>query len=416
MAQAQAQLSNARATYERTKNLFAQKFVSQSALDQAEAGYRAAEAQMKAASANRGQATTGRSFTVIQSPLTGVVAERLTELGEMAAPGKPLLTIYDPKGMRVVASIPQYKLAELRGNVRAKVEFPDTGKWVDATEVELLPVADARTHVVRARVQLPDNLPGVVPGMFARAHFVIGQAKKLVMPQRAVVKRGELTGVYVLDDSGVPQLRQVRTGESFAGGLIEVLAGLAAGEKVSLEPVKAGITLKQARARVGHPASGNRQAQFECEPPRPQMGISGRIAAHFQRNSLTPLIALIALLLGLFAILVTPREEEPQINVTMANVFIPFPGASAKDVESLVARPAEQVLSRICRHRARVFGVAPRHGGDHRAVRGRRGPDPGAGAALRHHQLAPATGCRPTSASASRSSSRRASTTCPSSR
>ncbi|MBI3522918.1 MAG: efflux RND transporter permease subunit [Betaproteobacteria bacterium] len=77
------------------------------------------------------------------------------------------------------------------------------------------------------------------------------------------------------------------------------------------------------------------------------MGLSGRIAEFFLRNSMTPLIALIALLLGAFAVLVTPREEEPQINVTMANVFIPFPGASAKDVEALVARPAEQVLSRI---------------------------------------------------------------------
>ena len=77
------------------------------------------------------------------------------------------------------------------------------------------------------------------------------------------------------------------------------------------------------------------------------MGISGRIVALFQRNALTPLIALVALLLGLFAVLVTPREEEPQINVTMANVLIPFPGASVKDVESLVSRPAEQVLSRI---------------------------------------------------------------------
>jgi len=77
------------------------------------------------------------------------------------------------------------------------------------------------------------------------------------------------------------------------------------------------------------------------------MGISGRIAEFFLRHSMTPLIALIALLLGAFAVLVTPREEEPQINVTMANVFIPFPGASAKDVEALVSRPAEQVLSRI---------------------------------------------------------------------
>ncbi len=77
------------------------------------------------------------------------------------------------------------------------------------------------------------------------------------------------------------------------------------------------------------------------------MGLSGRIARFFLTSQLTPLIALIAALLGLFAILITPREEEPQINVTMANVFIPFPGASAKDVEALVATPAEQVLSQI---------------------------------------------------------------------
>jgi len=77
------------------------------------------------------------------------------------------------------------------------------------------------------------------------------------------------------------------------------------------------------------------------------MGISGRIAAYFLQTRLTPLIALVALLLGIFAVAVTPREEEPQINVTMANVFIPFPGATARDVESLVAIPAEQVLSRM---------------------------------------------------------------------
>ncbi|MDI6749891.1 MAG: efflux RND transporter permease subunit [Rhodocyclaceae bacterium] len=77
------------------------------------------------------------------------------------------------------------------------------------------------------------------------------------------------------------------------------------------------------------------------------MGISGRIAEFFLRNALTPLVALVALLLGVFATLITPREEEPQINVTMANVFIPFPGATVKDVENLVARPAEQVLARI---------------------------------------------------------------------
>src|SRR5512132_609578 len=77
------------------------------------------------------------------------------------------------------------------------------------------------------------------------------------------------------------------------------------------------------------------------------MGISGRIAKFFQDSQLTPLAALVALLLGLFAVAITPREEEPQINVTMANVFVPFPGASARDVEALVAGPAEQVLSQM---------------------------------------------------------------------
>jgi multidrug efflux pump subunit AcrB len=78
-----------------------------------------------------------------------------------------------------------------------------------------------------------------------------------------------------------------------------------------------------------------------------RLGLSGRIAALFQSAQITPLLALVALLLGLFAVLVTPREEEPQINVTMANVLIPFPGASARDVEQMVATPAEQVLSQI---------------------------------------------------------------------
>ena len=77
------------------------------------------------------------------------------------------------------------------------------------------------------------------------------------------------------------------------------------------------------------------------------MGISGRIARFFQQAQLTPLLALVAFLLGLFAVAVTPREEEPQINVTMANVFVPFPGASAKDVEALAAIPAEQVLAQM---------------------------------------------------------------------
>ena len=77
------------------------------------------------------------------------------------------------------------------------------------------------------------------------------------------------------------------------------------------------------------------------------LGISGRLASAFDRNAITPLLALVLLLMGVFAVLVTPKEEEPQIDVTMANVLVPWPGASAQDVESVVSTPAEQVLSRI---------------------------------------------------------------------
>lgn len=238
-AASQATLSNAKANYERTKNLFTQKFISKAALDKAEAEY-------KAAQAGSGAAGAAASHATIVSPLTGFVAQRHTEAGEMAALGKPLITVYDPKGLRVTSSIPQYKLAEVRANLSAKIEFPEIAKWVDAAKVEVFPSADPRTHSVTARVYLPENLPGVIPGMFARAHFVTGKAKKLLVPAAAVLRRGEVTAVYVIDEKNAARLRQVRLSEPLAGGFHEVLAGVSAGEKVALDPVKAGITARPA--------------------------------------------------------------------------------------------------------------------------------------------------------------------------
>lgn len=237
-AGAQAQLIQAKAQYERTKNLFAQKFVSGAALDKAEADY-------KAAQANAGASGATASHATVTAPIAGIVAQRQTELGEMATPGKPLITIYDPKGLRVLASIPQYKLADVKHALRARLEFPESGQWLDAARVEVLPTADARSHTVTARIYLPDDVAGVIPGMAARAHFVMGTGKKLTVPTKAVIRRGEVTGAYVLDAQGVPRLRQVRLGEIVGNGEYEILAGLAAGERVSLEPIKAGIRLKQ---------------------------------------------------------------------------------------------------------------------------------------------------------------------------
>lgn len=236
-ASARASLAQARVAYERTKNLYAQKFISQAALDQAAATWQAAQGAA-------GSSGAALSHGAVTAPIAGVVAQRLVELGEMAAPGRPLISVFDPKSLRVIASLPQYKLADLKKSGRARIEFPETGTWIDALRVEILPTVDARTHTATARLYLPDNIEGVVPGMFARAHFTLGQVKKLTVPPAAVIRRGEVTAVYVLDAAGAARLRQVRLGEAVPGGELEVLAGITPGERVSLTPVKSGIELK----------------------------------------------------------------------------------------------------------------------------------------------------------------------------
>lgn len=241
-AGASAQTINARANYERLKNLRQQNFISAAALDKARADFDAAQA-------TSAQAGVGVGHAAVTAPISGVVAQRLIELGEMAAPGRQLLTIYEPNGLRVTASIPQYKLPQMRAVKKARVEFPELGKWVDATVVTLLPTADASTHVSQVRVNLPAEIRDahdILPGMFARVHFEIGRATRMTVPEAAVLRRGEVAAVYVQSEQGALSLRQLRLGDALGAGEIEVLAGLNAGERVVLDPIKAGIELKSA--------------------------------------------------------------------------------------------------------------------------------------------------------------------------
>jgi RND family efflux transporter MFP subunit len=248
VARAEAAYENARIQLERTRHLAKEQFVSQAALDKAEAEFRVAEAQLRAARAGAGQAATTKSYTVVSAPYSGVVSARHVELGEMATPGKPLMTGFDPAEMRAIATVPQYKATEVRASARAMVEIPSLQKWVQAVRVTVLPAADVRSHAVPVRLDLPPNIEGVYPGQFARAYFAVGRARKLVAPVSAVVRRSEVAGVYVVGDTGAVSFRQVRLGEPTGQGEIEVLAGLSAGEKVALDPVKAGMTTRpQAR-------------------------------------------------------------------------------------------------------------------------------------------------------------------------
>lgn len=243
IAQAQAALANASAHYQRTVQLFNQRFVSQAALDRALADYRAAQAQLAAAVAVASQAATVKSFAVVTAPYSGVVAARHVEPGETVTPGKPLMTGFDPRDLRVAVEVPQFKLREVRAAGTALVEFPALGERVKAGEFTVLPAADARAHTTRVRVTLPRHVAGAYPGMFARVQFSVGRARKLVVPEAAIVRRTEVTGVYVVAGTGAIQFRQIRVGEPAGEAGVEVLAGLRAGEKVALDPVKAALAI-----------------------------------------------------------------------------------------------------------------------------------------------------------------------------
>ena len=242
VTEARVGLENATREYERFKELFTRNYVSKSQMDAAEANYKAAQARLNTLKASSGQATTTRGFADVTAPYAGVMSALHVELGEMAAPGTPLATGFDPAWLRASAQVPQAWIDAVRRGNRALVEVPGTTQWIPAAKMVVIPSADPRTHTTEVRVYLPEQANGLLPGQFVRVHFVTGSARRLVVPASAVLRRSEVTGVYVLPEKGKPQLRQVRVGERQGDGSYEVLAGLREGEKVALDPVRAGLT------------------------------------------------------------------------------------------------------------------------------------------------------------------------------
>ena len=244
VAQAAATMRNAKAQYERTQSLVQQKFMSAAALDKARADYLAAQAQLRATEAGSAQSAAMKRYATVTAPYSGVVSARHIELGEIAVPGKPLMTGFDPGELRVSASLPQRELDAVRKLSNASVEFPALSKRVQASKLTILPAADVQTHTTQVRLELPRGIEGLYPGMFTRAHFVVGRTKKLLIPAAAIARRSEVAGAYVVDAKGEIRFRQLRLGEAAEGDEVEVLAGVAAGERVALDPIAALAALK----------------------------------------------------------------------------------------------------------------------------------------------------------------------------
>jgi RND family efflux transporter MFP subunit len=249
---AEASAVEAERNYQRYASLAKDSYVSRAQLDQARAGRDAANAARDAARAQLSSAGQSAEYTTVRAPYAGIVAARNVEPGEAVAPGQPLLTVYAPEDLRIEVRVPQSDAEAIRAQPGARVTF-DGGVSVDAREVVIYPSADPLSHSVAVRVLLPRMLTPVTPGITAKVTFSTRSVDRtLRVPDTAVVRRGELTGAYVLTDGNV-LLRQLRLGGR-EGDTVEVLAGLRPGDVVARDPEAALQALVKQReaSDAGH--------------------------------------------------------------------------------------------------------------------------------------------------------------------
>jgi len=253
VAQAQAELHNAQANLLRTRDLQAQGFVSKAALDMAETQFKGAQAGHDQAGAGARQSALSQGFTRVTAPYDGWVLQTHADAGDLAVPGKPILTVYAPQPLRAVVQLPASRADVARLSSQVEVQLPNEQgqpQWVNPVARSAMPAADPVSQTVEWRLELsPKSVQHLLPGQQVRVRFVGGQSNRMVVPAAAVLRRGELTAVYVAGDKGFA-LRAVRLGPDHGAEGVEVVAGLVAGERVALDPVKAGLAGAQASSNA----------------------------------------------------------------------------------------------------------------------------------------------------------------------
>lgn len=241
LEEALARQKQAQADFSRAEGLFESGSSSRREYDQALAARDAAVARAAAARSAVQTAEQQAEYTLVRAPYAGIVTERHVEVGEAVAVGQPLMSGLSLESLRVVVSLPQQVAARVREHETAYV-LSDEGR-VKAESVTIFPFAHSASNTFTVRIELPEGQFALYPGMFVKVALVIGDAERLLVPTRALLRRSEVTGVYVVSTDGDVRLRQVRAGNTF-DDQTEILAGLGAGERVALNPVRAGIYVK----------------------------------------------------------------------------------------------------------------------------------------------------------------------------
>src|SRR5208337_3768284 len=211
----------------------AKQQAAQANLEQAQAGLRQAEAGASQAESEAQAAQDVASYARIVAPFEGRVIRRSVEPGSLVSPGMPLFVVEDTSRYQLEATLPAEALATVKKNVPARVQLDGlANKSLPGKVAEIEAGADPASHTLKARVDLPKET-GVQSGMFGRAYFAQGEKRALVLPAEALVSRGQLRGIYAVDDTGLIHWRVLTLGKS-TGNQVEVLSGLNEGEVVVL--------------------------------------------------------------------------------------------------------------------------------------------------------------------------------------
>ncbi len=233
IAAAQATLADARSNYHRYRVLMRQGAVSHQTYQRAERDYKTAQAQLNAAEAGLKVALAERTYAQVRAPMAGVVTTRAVDAGDLATPGKPLLSVQASGAMQVMSHIPAqaYRALKVGSTVNIRAS---SGTTVRARAIHLGPAAAAGTETHPAKFALPANA-GLNAGTFVQVLVPVGRRPALLVPASAITRRLGIPAVFVVDPQGRAQLRLVRVGNR-RGSRVEITAGLQAGERVIASP------------------------------------------------------------------------------------------------------------------------------------------------------------------------------------
>ena len=245
LKEAKANLKDAQLELTRVTGLYKDKMISESVFDKAKAQLKSTEARVAASEAKIAEANEQLNNTKIRAPYSGIVVERHIELGETIQPGKAVMTGFSLEQLRVAVDVPQSHINAVRKYKIARlIPLSNQESTVTVKNMTIFPFADPKSHTFHVRVNLDNGVKSLFPGMLVKVAFKVDETKRLLIPESAVVHRSEVIAVYVIDENAKVKLRQIRLGHTF-GDKVEVLAGLNADERVAVNPVKAGIKLKQ---------------------------------------------------------------------------------------------------------------------------------------------------------------------------